>query len=69
MTKTFCQFSCEHTCTLVGHAHEAIRFLNQCMEHGIVKTAVEQDPQFKALLEQMKLTTELLYQRTLTCLR
>jgi hypothetical protein len=44
-----CQFSCDHTCTLVGHAFESVRFLNQCMEHGIVKSAVEGDPQFNDL--------------------
>lgn len=48
-----CQFSCEHDCTLVGHAHEAIRFLNQCLEHGIVKSAVEGDPKFADLLKEL----------------
>lgn len=44
-----CQFACEHNCTLVGHAYEALRFLNQCLEHGIVKTAVEGDPDYNGL--------------------
>lgn len=58
-----CQFGCEHTCTLVGHAVESLRFLNQCLEHGIVASAVEGDPEFLKLAVQMRTLNRLIDQR------
>lgn len=45
--KLVCQFACEHECTLVGHVQDAVHFLNECLENGIVKSAVEGDPEYQ----------------------
>lgn len=58
-----CQYECEHECTLIGHAHEAIRFLNQCLENGIVKSAVEANEKFPDFLMQLQKMHRLLRHR------
>lgn len=58
-----CQFGCEYECTLVGHAYESIRFLNQCLDHGIVKSAVEEDPRYVDLLVEIVRLKENLLKR------
>jgi len=47
-----CQYACDHDCTLIGHAYEAMKFLNQCLEHNIVRSAVEEDPNYGKLWEE-----------------
>lgn len=61
--KPVCQYACEHDCTLVGHTYEAMRFLNQCLEQGIVKTAVEEDPDYTKFLTEVSKTMVLLRER------
>lgn len=58
-----CQFACKHECTLMGHAYEAIRFLNQCLEAGIVRSAVEETPQYRDLNIEIAKMQFLLLQR------
>lgn len=56
-----CSYACGGDCTLVGHAYKAIQFLNECLEHGIVQSAVEGDPKYTAMnLELAKLSMHLL---------
>lgn len=58
-----CEFACERDCTLVGHAYEAVRFLNQCLENGIADSAVEEDPNYNRFLLEVAKNQQLLLAR------